>query len=302
VREPFDEYAQVTVNGGVLNVARAGPTPSAAAAVVLAVHGITSSHMAWRAVARELRVDSDVCVLAPDLRGRGRSATLPGPHGIKAHVLDLVAVLDDAGADRVLLAGHSMGAHVAARLAVEHPDRAAGVVALDGGVVVPQRLDVLDEQLETAATPAVDRMEVPASTADDYVARWRSHPAFASAWNDDVEAYVRYDMADDGDCARCVVSEDAVTADNFELMFDDATRTAMTRVQAPVRILHASRGLFDDHEPVLPPSSLEDFASARPRTRIERVKNVNHYTLLLGDGPGPGRVAAAIREAIHEHG
>jgi hypothetical protein len=60
--------------------------------------------------------------------------------------------------------------------------------------------------------------------------------------------------------------------------------------------------MFDDHEPMLSPSSLQAFVSACPQTRVEPIENVNHYTLLLGDGPGPSRVAAAIREAIDEHG
>jgi pimeloyl-ACP methyl ester carboxylesterase len=52
-------------------------------------------------------------------------------------VRDLTAVLDHAGARRALLVGHSMGAHVAARLSAEHPERAAGVVLVDGGLPIP---------------------------------------------------------------------------------------------------------------------------------------------------------------------
>jgi pimeloyl-ACP methyl ester carboxylesterase len=45
-------------------------------------------------------------------------------------VNDLIAVLDRVGAQRAVLVGHSMGAYVVARLAAEHPDRAAALVLL----------------------------------------------------------------------------------------------------------------------------------------------------------------------------
>ncbi|MGK3816897.1 alpha/beta fold hydrolase, partial [Enterococcus faecium] len=56
----------------------------------------------------------DVRLLAPDLRGRGRSADLSGPFGMSAHSDDLAAILDAAGVDRALIVGHSMGAFVSA--------------------------------------------------------------------------------------------------------------------------------------------------------------------------------------------
>jgi lipase len=300
VREPFGEYAGVAVRGGDLTVAQAGPRPAAAAGVVLAVHGITASHMAWRQVARELRQRGSLCLLAPDLRGRGRSATLPGPYGMSAHVADLLAVLDHARSRQAVVVGHSLGAHIAARLAADHPDRVASVVLLDGGLPVPQQLDGDDDELEAAAAPAIDRMEEATATADGYMARWRCHPAFANAWNDDVEAYARYDMAHDGARARCVVCEEAVMADSFDLALDGTTRTALARVRTPVRLLHAPRGVFDEQQPVIAPRSLEWFRAARPRSRVELVPGVNHYTLLLGEGPGPARVAAAITQAVLE--
>jgi lipase len=298
VTEPFVAYRRVPVRGGALHVGRAGPPPGDAAAVILAVHGLTGSHMSWRAVARELRASGALCLLAPDLRGRGRSAALPGPYGMAAHAEDLLAVLDDAGVERAILVGHSMGAHLAARLAAEHPERAASVVLLDGGVALPAPIGAWDEALEAAVTPALDRLDVPAASPDDYLARWRSHPAVMSAWNEDIEAYVRYEMTADG--CRCVVSEEAVGVDCFELALDGITLSSVMRVRAPVRLLRATRGLFDDDHPVITRASLDALVASRPRTRVEQVTGVNHYTLLLGDGPGPARSAAAIRQAIFE--
>ncbi|MDQ3943687.1 MAG: alpha/beta fold hydrolase, partial [Actinomycetota bacterium] len=156
--QPFHSVLDVPVNGGTLAVAVSGP--ASGAPVLLGVHGITGSHRAWTAVARHL--GDDITFVAPDLRGRGASQ-LPGPYGLSAHVEDLVAVLDHVGAAAgsgtpltpgasgtprtpgasgtprtpgVVLAGHSMGAYIVARLAAAHLARTAGVALVDGGLVL----------------------------------------------------------------------------------------------------------------------------------------------------------------------
>jgi pimeloyl-ACP methyl ester carboxylesterase len=293
----LDARFEVPVAGGALNVGYAGPPPEAAASVVLAVHGVTASHVAWRTVARELAGRTAACLVTPDLRGRGRSATLPCPYGLATHVDDLTAVLDHVGADRAVMVGHSMGAHVAARLAADQPRRAAGLVLVDGGL--PRIAPLHESEGEPDSDdPAPGRM--PCDTPDEYLAGWRAHPAFTRAWDDDVEAYARYDMSHDGRTARCVVNEDAVQADSFDLVFDNVTRRAIGRVRAPVRLLRAPRGPLDDHRPVIPDDYLEAFAADHPDVDVEHVPDTNHYTLILGSSPGPARVAAAIEAAVRD--
>ena len=296
--DPFDGRFEVPVAGGALNVAYAGPAPHDAEAVVLAVHGVTASHMAWRTVARQLAGRTGVCLIAPDLRGRGRSATLPGPYGLGIHVDDLSAVLDHVAVERAVIAGHSMGAHVAARLSAERPERAAALVLLDGGL--PRHAPIDDSDGDTEDDdPTPGRLETPCASADEYLAGWRTHPAFEQAWDDDVDAYARYDMAHDGRAARCVVREEAVIADGFDLLFDGVTSKAITRVRAPIRLLRAPRGPLNDDCPVIPHEYLDTFAANHPHLHVEHVPDTNHYTILLGNSPGPARVASAIETAVH---
>jgi pimeloyl-ACP methyl ester carboxylesterase len=295
--DPFHTGA-VRVEGGTLHVARAGPPAREADTVVLAVHGITSSHMAWRTVGRELGRHGGVCLLAPDLRGRGHSAALPGPYGMKAHIADLLAVLDDAGAERVVLVGHSMGAYVVARLAAEHPDRAAAVVMLDGGLNVPVPADQDPaELLAMVVGQSIARLEMNFESIDEYVELWREHPALQDEWNDDVEQYARYDVAGPAGAMRCVVSAAAVEADCTDLMYDGTTGSAVDRVRAPLHLVCAPRGLFDD-DPMLPGPVLDDFVAAHPDARIVTIDGANHYTMVFGAGPGPRQVTAAIEAAI----
>jgi pimeloyl-ACP methyl ester carboxylesterase len=191
-----------------------------------------------------------------------------------------------------------MGAYVAARLAAEYPHRASGVILLDAGVPFPLPDDP-GRMLDGAVTNAVMRLAISFPSADAYVEGWRAHPAFADAWDEDIEAYARYDLVEENGVARCNASADAVRADSREMVLDARTRAALDGVRAPVQLLRAERGMFDEHDsPLIPGDALHRFAGTHPSVRIEAVADVNHYTLVMGRGPGPQRVVAAIERAV----
>jgi lipase len=311
--EPFQRYFDVPVVGGAVAVAQAGSPPGAGRPVVLGIHGMTSTHMVYRSVARELcRTARHICLLVPDLRGRGRSAELPGPYGIDAHIADLVAVLDHAGADRAVVVGHSIGGDVAARFAADHPERTAALVLLDGGVPVrSETVEELDDDegddeaggargLLDRIEKTLDRLERTTATVAEYVAFWRDHPSMKNAWDEDIEAYVRTDFVEDEDGVRCVVKRMPVLSDLSDLALDGVSRTSVMRVRAPVRLMRAERGVLDD-DPVIPLRELEEFLPDHPHVSVEFVPDVNHYTLLMGGGHGPRRVAATLAAVQAQH-
>jgi lipase len=297
--EPFHTYFDVSVAGGELTVAHAGSPPETGT-VVLAIHGMTSCHMAYRTVARELcSNDRPICLLTPDLRGRGRNAQLPEPYGFAVHVADLIAVLDHAGADRAIVVGHSMGCDLAARFAADHPERVAAVVLLDGGLPILSEAGGPDGAEEGESGGLLDRLESTFATADEYVAYWQKHPALKGAWDEDIEAFVRCDFVEDEDGVRCVVNLTAVLTDIANLAFDGVSRRSVTRVRAPVRLIRAERGLFDD-DPIIPLPELEEFLREHPNVDVEMVPDVNHYTIVMGTGHGPRRVAGTLAELALE--
>jgi len=98
---------------------------------VVLLHGLTATRRYVVMGSRALERDGHR-VVSYDARGHGRSAPAPAPddYGYEALAADLLAVLDERGIDRAVLAGASMGAHTIVRLALDHGDRVAGMVLI----------------------------------------------------------------------------------------------------------------------------------------------------------------------------
>ncbi|HTW55849.1 MAG TPA: alpha/beta fold hydrolase [Thermoplasmata archaeon] len=102
-----------------------------AGAPILLVHGVGGDHTIWNAVlptlAREFRV------LAPDLRGHGRSAAPPGSTFSLAEMRDdLLAVLASKGLRSVHWVGLSAGALIGLREALDATERIRSLTMLAG--------------------------------------------------------------------------------------------------------------------------------------------------------------------------
>ncbi|MEU1792528.1 alpha/beta hydrolase, partial [Streptomyces sparsogenes] len=70
-------------------------------------------------------------VLAPDLRGHGRSPAPGEGYGPRDFAADLAALLHRLDTGPVVAVGHSMGGQAVSALAVEHPSLVRAVVVLD---------------------------------------------------------------------------------------------------------------------------------------------------------------------------
>lgn len=95
---------------------------------VVLLHGLTATHRYVVHGSRALE-RAGHRVVAYDARGHGASAPADR-YDYPALTEDLAAVLDARGIGRAVLAGSSMGAHTLLRLALERPERVAGLVVI----------------------------------------------------------------------------------------------------------------------------------------------------------------------------
>jgi pimeloyl-ACP methyl ester carboxylesterase len=283
------------VAGGSLATFRLGGSADDAPPV-LAVHGITANSHSWSVVARAL--SGRASLLAPDLRGRGRSNGLPGPTGMAAHARDMLAVLDHFELERPVLVGHSLGAYILARLAVDHPERVAALVLVDGGLTVPVTEPVDPQKfVEEFLGPALARLRMTFASREDYRAWWRRHPAFTTGEVDDadLDAYADHDLIGSEPELRSSVSQEAVRGDAADLltMGEPAHRLAV-----PTTLMCAPRGLLGEESPVQPTDVVQAWAAEAPnQRRMLPVPGVNHYTITLGPA-GAQAVAAVVGDAV----
>jgi len=99
------------------------------ASALLLVHGFPLDHRMWAGQLEGL--SSRVRVIAPDLRGQGRSEVPPGPYTMDQHADDLAALLDELGIDRAAVCGLSMGGYVTFAFWRRHPRRASALILAD---------------------------------------------------------------------------------------------------------------------------------------------------------------------------
>jgi Predicted hydrolases or acyltransferases (alpha/beta hydrolase superfamily) len=287
--------SRVRVPGGALAVGTWNP--DAGGTPVLAVHGITASHLEWPLIAARL---PGARVIAPDLRGRGRSNGLPAPWGMRDHADDLARLLDALGVERAVIVGHSMGGFVAVRTANQHPDRIASLVLVDGGLPLPftPPSEVPAEEIPALLLgPAGERLSRVYPSREAYREFWREHPAFRDHWNDAVAAYVDYDLDEVDGGFRPSSRFDAIATNVMQMSGDDGYREALAGVRVPIDFLRAPRGLLNETPGLYPDALLAAVRELVPRMRMHDIIDVNHYTIVMTDA-GADQVAPFIRRAV----
>ena len=166
--------AKLSIESG--GVTLAGEEAGEGIPVVL-LHGLTATRRYVVMGSRWLERNGHR-VIAYDARGHGESTPAPDPDAYDYDdlVTDLLAVLDDRGIERAVLAGASMGAHTAARLAIDAPERVAGLViatpAFDPDAPREEELERWDALSEGLRSGGVEGF-VEAYGVPDVPEQWR---------------------------------------------------------------------------------------------------------------------------------
>lgn len=264
--------------------------------VVLLAHGVTANHLTFALLAEQL--GEEMRLIAPDLRGRGRSTIVDGPWGIDVHAADLVRVLDHLQLPKAdVLVGQSMGGFVAVVAAAEHPDRFGAVLLADGGLPVMEKLPwflPLTFFMRMALGPAMKRLMMSFESRRAYQEYWRAHPALADDWSPSVERYVDYDLVGDAPLLRSSVSRTAVIEDTRSMITTGHIPLSLRALRGPVRLLRAPRGLMNG-KALYSEKTIDLWRSRIRNFSCVTVPDVNHYTLLMSE-----RGAKACAEEIRK--
>ena len=122
---------------------------------VILLHGIQVSGLMWLRTAKALEDQFDVVI--PDFRGHGRSGKVNSDLAPDTFVNDIITIMNNLNLQRTFVVGHSMGADVAGRLAVEANLR--GVVLVDPALVnIAAMLPPMDNELPPYMQPVLDAM------------------------------------------------------------------------------------------------------------------------------------------------
>lgn len=280
------------VSGGEISFTIFGPAN--AEHVIFAPHGITANMLTWTELSKAL---TSVRIVAPDLRGRGRSNNLNSPFGLKQHAVDGIAIMDQLEVEQYHIVGHSMGGFVSVPMAAMDPERVQSVTLVDGGLPLLRPAGVSDSDLVRATLgPAAQRLAMVFSSEASYLEFWRDHPAFRGGWSDSVESYLKHDLEAKPEGLRPRAQIQAVATDILELFGSEEYFGDMSAIQAPISFIRAPRGLLNE-EPlygqdlsVYATSRLSDFHSLE-------ADGVNHYTILLS-AAGATQVAKVIEARL----
>lgn len=156
---------------------------------IVLLHSLAMDHTFWLPTIEKINGATEV--LAVDCRGHGASDKPAGPYTVELFAEDLATVMDDAGWDKALIAGCSMGGCVALAFGAAYPDRTTALGLIDTTAYYGDNAPKAWE--ERAQKAAADGME---ALVGFQKSRWFGD-AFREANPDVVDAALKTFLAND---------------------------------------------------------------------------------------------------------
>ncbi len=245
--------------------------------VAVLLHATLSTSEQLLPLARRLTARFRVVLI--DRRGTADSPMRdPAPVPVARHVADVIAVLDALDVDRAVVVGHSFGGVVALRVAAEHPDRVAAVVAWE-----PPYLAVADERLRTGMAAMADAVasEFASGGAQAAAHRFLDAVSGAGAW-DALHPRQRESIARQGGGALADVAMRGLTTDGLERI--SATTTIATGAASDAFYAPIADALAERIGPLAARVDLPDLGHMAP---ITDVATIAELVLRFAAAPAP---------------
>lgn len=238
---------------------------------LLLIHGFPLDHRLWEAQLRGLSAEARV--VAPDLRGHGRSGLTPGTATMVQHADDLAALLDHLGIGQAIVAGLSMGGYVAFAFWRRHRERVRALALLD----TRAEADSVVARAGRDAAAAKARQAGAAAIADEMLPRLL---APANLANPKIAGAARRMMAEQP--VEGIVAALAGLRDRAD------SRPILSTITVPTLVV------VGEHDAITPPADAQAMAAAIPAARLVTVPGAGHLSPL----ENPRAVNAALRKLM----
>lgn len=233
--------SMATVNGIRVHYLRAGDGPP-----LFLLHGWPQTSHCWRRVLAPLAETHTV--IAPDLRGYGRSDKPRSGYDKRTMAADVAALAEHLGFAKVAVAGHDRGGRVAHRWALDRPDQVGRLAVLD---IAPTR--AMWQRLDAGVAKAYWHWlfhlqpDLPELLAGQNIAGYLGY--FFERWTHqrhalDADAQAEYVRAFEQPGALRAGFDDYRASFPDDADLDDADFAAGKRLTQPVLALWGANGLL----------------------------------------------------------
>ena len=150
---------------------------SARSSALVCLHGFMGTGFDWDAFAREsLRLNANLCILAPDLPGHGESP----PVSEGSFENQIASLLDTEKLDKVTLIGYSLGGRLGLQCLLSDPTKFSGFVGISttAGLDIPSQRELRKSSDSQLAKKL--RAITSESSFREFLSEWWNLPVFDS--------------------------------------------------------------------------------------------------------------------------
>lgn len=214
-------------------------------------------------------------VIAPDLRGRGKTDKPATGYTMADHARDVLSLLDALGLERVVLAGHSFGGYLAIYIAARFPERVEKLIVIDAAITLNPRVGEL-------LKPSLDRLTRISPSIDAYLAEARSAPHLNGFWDADIERYFRAEIQENADGTAQSATSAMAIGQALQGVAVEPWLEWVGAVRQPTLLLNATGAYGPPGTPALvEPEYARQTAAAFTDVRYVQVPG-NHMTMVFG--------------------
>ncbi len=225
------------------------------------LHGTGGSGKVWFNQLR--RFEPGYRVLAPDLPGYGQTPLPENIRSIDDYPGFILSLLDEAGLSQAVLIGNSMGGRVAMQLALDHPERVAGLVLVNASGLKLPGIPIFHAR-DAAPEEFAARLYYRASSRGDIAERFVQSPEQVRA------------------------RQTMLTLTAGPLRHDMQDR--LGEIQAPTLVI------WGEGDRIIPPAYADAFVAGIPDATLAMIERAGHVPML----ERPGAVNEAIARFLSE--